>query len=117
MKSRPDPSPAPVTKTGLFRPDATRVSLNDPAFTVAADGDARGGDGLGVADWIALGLAEGDVLDVGVCALPCAQPAVRTSTTTPAISLMPATKGDEIVRPMPVLKLMDRDYLSVHSVW
>ena len=53
-------------KTGLFRPDATRVSLNDPAVTVAAVGDARGGVGLGEATVVTLGLAEGEALGVGL---------------------------------------------------
>src|ERR1043165_8133911 len=83
MNRRPDPSPAPVTKTGLFRPDAIRVSLKVPALTVAAVGDGSGGEGLGETACEGLVLAEADGLGLADCAVCCTQPASRIRATSP----------------------------------
>src|SRR6267142_1040625 len=48
MKSRPEPSPASVMKTGLLSPLATFVNLNEPLLALGPLGVARPGDGVGV---------------------------------------------------------------------
>src|SRR5258705_13461787 len=64
MKSRPDPSGAYVTYTGLVRPDAMVVSLNVFRLTDVVVGVNGDGDGLGDAD--AVGPADGLAAGVGL---------------------------------------------------
>jgi hypothetical protein len=60
MNTRPEPSPAPVAYTGLLRPAAIRVSLNEVLSGLGPLGVASTGPGVGdeVGDGtVAVGLA------------------------------------------------------------
>ena len=70
MKSRPEPSPAPVTYTGLCRPEAILVNLNEFLSGLGPLGVASAGvdDGLGAgveSDGVGV-LAPGDDCEVGL---------------------------------------------------
>ena len=80
MKRRFVPSPALVTNTGLFKPDATRVNVKEPLATVAEVGDGSGGDVVAVG----LGLAPTGGVGLGLCAVWGEQPAASTSNTAKA---------------------------------
>jgi hypothetical protein len=65
MKTRPEPSPAPVAYTGLLRPAAILVSLNEVLSGLGPVGVASTGPGVGDGT-VVVGLAS-----VGVdCAVP-----------------------------------------------